>query len=98
MEPGEIIREARERRGWSLAELAAQVDRRVRWYYTPVARQRGTQSWIEHRALIAAIADRDERRATDVMRAHTEHTRRSYLEQRDDADTSPTAALKGRVH
>ncbi|OPG02492.1 GntR family transcriptional regulator, partial [Streptomyces sp. GKU 895] len=24
-----------------LAELAAQVDRRVRWYYTPVARQRG---------------------------------------------------------
>ncbi|WP_078863774.1 MULTISPECIES: GntR family transcriptional regulator [unclassified Streptomyces] len=61
-----------------LAELAAQVDRRVRWYYTPVARQRGKQSWIEHRALIAAIADRDERRATEVMRAHTEHTRTTY--------------------
>src|SRR5262245_46223170 len=27
-----------------LAELAGQVDRRVRWYYTPVARQRGKQS------------------------------------------------------
>ncbi|MHB9857924.1 GntR family transcriptional regulator [Streptomyces sp. YIM S03343] len=61
-----------------LAGLAAQVDRRVRWYYTPVARQRGNQSWIEHRELIAAIADRDESRATSLMREHTEHTRRSY--------------------
>ncbi|MEU5317560.1 GntR family transcriptional regulator [Streptomyces sp. NPDC021056] len=64
-----------------LAELAAQVDRRVRWYYTPVARQRGQQSWIEHRELIAAIADRDEQRATAVMRAHTEHTRTMYHER-----------------
>ncbi|MFJ9419055.1 GntR family transcriptional regulator [Streptomyces sp. NPDC101227] len=64
-----------------LAELAAQVGRRVRWYYTPVARQRGKQSWTEHRALIAAIADRDEARATEVMRAHTEHTRRTYHER-----------------
>ncbi|MET8900214.1 GntR family transcriptional regulator [Streptomyces sp. NPDC004538] len=61
-----------------LGELAAQVDRRVRWYYTPIARQRGRQSWIEHRALIAAIADRDEQTATRLMREHTEHTRRSY--------------------
>ncbi|MFJ8110562.1 GntR family transcriptional regulator [Streptomyces sp. NPDC096132] len=61
-----------------LAELAAQVDRRVRWYYTPVARQRGHQSWIEHRDLIAAIADHDEQLATRLMREHTEHTRRSY--------------------
>ncbi|MEV6784049.1 GntR family transcriptional regulator [Streptomyces sp. NPDC051098] len=61
-----------------LRELAAQVDRRVRWYYTPVARQRGRQSWIEHRELIAAIAHRDEQRATEVMKAHTEHTRKTY--------------------
>ncbi|MFF4587361.1 GntR family transcriptional regulator [Streptomyces sp. NPDC001388] len=61
-----------------LAELAAQVDRRVRWYYTPVARQRGHQSWIEHRDLITAIADHDEQLATRLMREHTEHTRRSY--------------------
>lgn len=64
-----------------LAELAAQVDRRVRWYYTPVARQRGRRSWIEHRELIAAIGDRDEQRATAVMRAHTEHTRKIYHER-----------------
>lgn len=61
-----------------LAELAAQVDRRVRWYYTPVARQRGHQSWIEHRDLIHAISDHDEQTATRLMREHTEHTRRSY--------------------
>ncbi len=66
-----------------LAELAAQVDRRVRWYYTPVARQRGEQSWIEHRELIAAIAARDEQSATRLMRAHTEHTRRSYHARED---------------
>ncbi|MFI1358554.1 GntR family transcriptional regulator [Streptomyces sp. NPDC020898] len=62
------------------AELTAQVDRRVRWYYTPVVRQRGQQSWIEHRTLIAAIADRDEERATAVMRAHAEHTRKAHHE------------------
>ncbi|MGP3938292.1 MULTISPECIES: GntR family transcriptional regulator [Streptomyces] len=61
-----------------LSELAAQVDRRVRWYYTPVARQRGKQSWIEHRELIAAITAGDEHGATAVMRTHTEHTRRTY--------------------
>ncbi|MER6346742.1 GntR family transcriptional regulator [Streptomyces sp. NPDC001595] len=61
-----------------LAELAAQVDRRVRWYHTPVARQRGGQSWIEHRELIGAIAAGDEQDATRLMREHTEHTRRSY--------------------
>ncbi|MEV7321206.1 GntR family transcriptional regulator [Streptomyces sp. NPDC093970] len=64
-----------------LAGLAAQVDRRVRWYYTPVARQRGRQSWIEHRELIAAITARDEQLATTLMREHTEHTRRSYHER-----------------
>lgn len=64
-----------------LAELAAQVDRRVRWYYTPVARQRGRQSWVEHRELIAAIADGDGQAATAIMRAHTEHTRKMYHER-----------------
>ncbi|MBO1331004.1 GntR family transcriptional regulator [Streptomyces sp. VRA16 Mangrove soil] len=64
-----------------LAGLAAQVDRRVRWYYTPVARQRGHQSWAEHRELIAALAEGDADRAAEVMRVHTEHTRTSYHER-----------------
>lgn len=69
-----------------LAELAAQVDQRARWYYTPVARARGIQSWIEHRELIDAIAARDEAAATTIMRAHTEYTRASYHERADRAD------------
>ncbi|AKZ59307.1 Putative regulator PutR for proline utilization, GntR family [Streptomyces ambofaciens ATCC 23877] len=56
---------------------ALPVDRRVRWYPTPLARRRGRRSRIEHRRLIAAIAGRDERTATRLMREHTEHTRRS---------------------
>ncbi|MFD7496439.1 GntR family transcriptional regulator [Streptomyces sp. NPDC059832] len=66
-----------------LSELAGQVDRRVRWYYTPVARQRGIQSWIEHRSLIAAISSRDGQRATEIMRSHTEHTRKTYHQRED---------------
>ncbi|GLY92170.1 GntR family transcriptional regulator [Actinoallomurus iriomotensis] len=66
-----------------LAELAAQVDRRVRWYYTPVARQRGPESWTEHTALIDALAAHDGERAAQIMREHTEHTRRSYHQRPD---------------
>lgn len=67
-----------------LRGLAGQVDRRVRWYYTPVARRRGRRSWMEHRGLIAAISERDEEGASRLMREHTEHTRRSYHERACD--------------
>jgi DNA-binding GntR family transcriptional regulator len=69
-----------------LAELAAQVSTRVRWYYTPVARQRGAQSWEEHAALIDAIAAHDQDRAAQVMREHTEQTRRSFHQRRQQAE------------
>ncbi|MFB7495174.1 GntR family transcriptional regulator [Streptomyces sp. NPDC056161] len=61
-----------------LAELSAQVDRRVRWFYTPVARTRGALSWQEHRAMIEAIEAGDEQHTRQLMRDHTEHTRVSY--------------------
>ncbi|HZE31428.1 MAG TPA: GntR family transcriptional regulator [Actinoallomurus sp.] len=70
-----------------LAELAAQVDRRVRWYYTPVARQRGPESWTEHAALIDALAEHDGEQAAQIMREHTEHTRRSYHRRADNEVT-----------
>jgi DNA-binding GntR family transcriptional regulator len=69
-----------------LAELAGQVSRRVRWFYTPVARQRGTRSWEEHAALIDAIAARDQDRAARIMREHTEQTRRSFHQRRRAAE------------
>ena len=61
-----------------LADFAAQVDRRVRWYYTPVAPARGQASWREHARIISAIADRDTEKAAQVMREHTERTRKVY--------------------
>ncbi|WP_374058419.1 GntR family transcriptional regulator [Marinitenerispora sediminis] len=66
-----------------LAELAAQVDRRVRWYYAPIARARGRTSWDEHARMIDAIEARDEQEAARLMREHTERTRRTYHERID---------------
>ena len=63
-----------------LCEFVSQVDRRVRWYFRPVARDRGAQSWDEHAELIEAIAEGDSDRAAEVMRRHTELTRLTYLE------------------
>ena len=65
-----------------LAELAGRVDRRVRWYYTPVAPRRGRESWKEHAELIDAIAAGDADRAADAMRDHTDRTRRFSRELR----------------
>jgi DNA-binding GntR family transcriptional regulator len=63
-----------------LTDFTAQVDRRVRWYYTPVAQRRGQASWREHVQVIKAIQAGDAELAARVMREHTEHTRRSYHE------------------
>ncbi|HET7328879.1 MAG TPA: GntR family transcriptional regulator [Nocardioidaceae bacterium] len=63
-----------------LVDFAAQVDRRVRWYYTPVAPARGQASWQEHSRLVQAIAEGDADLAAQIMREHTEHTRKTYHE------------------
>lgn len=77
-----------------LLELAAQVDRRVQWYYAPVARHRGEESWKEHALLIDAIAAGDADRAAVVMREHTEHTRRSYFEKKSAGELSDTPTTR----
>jgi DNA-binding GntR family transcriptional regulator len=68
-----------------LADLIASVDRRVRWYYLPIARTRGKDAWDEHANLIDAIAHRNGRRAGDLMRRHTERTRQIYHQRRQEA-------------
>lgn len=65
-----------------LLDFVTQVDRRVRWYYTPIARQRGRKSWQEHDKLIDAIERGDADKAAQIMRDHTERTRQSYLAER----------------
>lgn len=77
-----------------LVDFAGQVDRRVRWYYTPVAPVRGQASWREHARLVKAIADGDEGKAAQVMREHTEHTRKAYHDLRAKAEPEPEPEQK----
>ena len=67
-----------------LADLIGSVDRRVRWYYLPIAKTRGKDAWDEHAELIEAVARRSARRAGDLMRRHTERTREIYHERRHE--------------
>jgi DNA-binding GntR family transcriptional regulator len=64
-----------------LAELIGLVDRRVRWYYTPIARPRGQDAWHEHEELITAIATEDAEMAEKIMAKHTERTLQAYHER-----------------
>jgi DNA-binding GntR family transcriptional regulator len=64
-----------------LAELISQVERRVRWYYMPIARPRGVSAWDEHDSLIQAIAAGDAERAERLMRSHGERTTEFYREE-----------------
>ncbi|MUL40714.1 GntR family transcriptional regulator [Streptomonospora sp. PA3] len=66
-----------------LAELAEQVDRRVRWYYAPIARSRGMASWHEHAEIIEAIAAGSAGEAARLMNDHTERTRLTYHDRVD---------------
>jgi DNA-binding GntR family transcriptional regulator len=61
-----------------LAEMIGMVDRRVRWYYTPIAGQRGVDSWLEHRDLILAVSDNNVDLAGTIMTQHTDRTRQAY--------------------
>lgn len=69
-----------------LAEILALLDKRLRWYFKPVVILRGPDSWQEHTDLVEAIAARDPEQAAEMMRLHTEGTRRAYLAQADEAE------------
>ncbi|MEV6899469.1 GntR family transcriptional regulator [Amycolatopsis sp. NPDC051372] len=68
-----------------LAELIGLVDRRVRWYYTPIARPRGHDAWHEHAELIEAVAAHEVDKAEKIMAHHTERTRRAFHERPEAA-------------
>lgn len=73
-----------------LQRFTANLDRRVRWYFTPIVRNRGAASWDEHDELIAALERGDEDHAAQVMHDHTEMSRVTYRRlhagQLDSAD------------
>jgi DNA-binding GntR family transcriptional regulator len=66
-----------------LAEILHRLDKRIRWYFAPVAIARGADSWTEHKAIVAAIGARDTDAAAAAMRRHAEATRAAYHRERD---------------
>jgi DNA-binding GntR family transcriptional regulator len=62
-----------------LAELIARLDKRIRWYFAPVVKSRGSSSWKEHLEIVEAIAARDPKRASEAMRRHAEATRSAFF-------------------
>jgi DNA-binding GntR family transcriptional regulator len=62
-----------------LAGLIARLDKRIRWYFAPVVKSRGSSSWKEHLEIVEAIAAKDPDRASEAMRRHAEATRSAYF-------------------
>ncbi len=65
-----------------LIDFAGQVDRRVRWYYTPSPPSAVPPPGASTARLVKAISDGDEDKAAQIMREHTEHTRKAYHDLR----------------
>lgn len=61
-----------------LSQLISTVDRRVRWYYTPIAKPRGEDAWTEHAQVIEAIAQGAADEAGELMRKHADRTTGVY--------------------
>lgn len=57
-----------------LGEVLALLKKRLTWYFAPVARTRGRESWDDLDRLVSAIATRDPEQAAKAMREHCERT------------------------
>jgi DNA-binding GntR family transcriptional regulator len=57
-----------------LQEVLALLKKRLTWYFAPVARARGAESWKELGRLVDALAEHDPEAAASAMRDHCEHT------------------------
>jgi DNA-binding GntR family transcriptional regulator len=64
-----------------LVDHFGMLDRRMRWYYSPIARVRGQEAWQEHAAVIRAIDEGNGHVAGVLMREHAERTRAAYAAQ-----------------
>jgi DNA-binding GntR family transcriptional regulator len=67
-----------------LAQILHRLDKRIRWYFAPVVKARGANSWAEHAEIIEALKAKDPERAAEAMRKHAEATRAAYHQARDE--------------
>lgn len=75
-----------------LVELVETLEKRLRWYFAPVATERAPDAWDEHEALVAALAEGDRSRAVAITRNHIERTRQAYVRHRELLATGATSA------
>jgi DNA-binding GntR family transcriptional regulator len=61
-----------------LAELLGAFEKRLRWYFKPVAMVGGDRSWDQHAALVKAFTAGDAGWAEALMREHTAVTAQAY--------------------
>lgn len=64
-----------------LTELLTTLDRRLRWYFGPVASRRAADSWREHAMLVDTIVAGDVERASATMRSHCRATAEAAHDQ-----------------
>jgi len=65
-----------------LNELSRMLEKRLRWYFGHVARERGEESWREHQLILEAIGAGDADEAGAVMKMHCAATAETYLSSR----------------
>lgn len=65
-------------------EMIARLDKRIRWYFAPVVKSRGSASWTEHEEITDAIESRDAELAAKAMRAHADATKAAFHADREE--------------
>ncbi|WP_051426389.1 GntR family transcriptional regulator [Jiangella gansuensis] len=55
--------------------LLTDLERRAGWYLATIISNRAPSSWVEHRAILDAVAGRDADLAGDLMLNHIDHSR-----------------------
>jgi DNA-binding GntR family transcriptional regulator len=66
-----------------LAQMISRLDKRIRWYFAPVVRQRARESWQEHAKIVEAIASGEPARSAELMHRHAELTKAAYHQARE---------------
>jgi DNA-binding GntR family transcriptional regulator len=66
-----------------LKEMIARLDKRIRWYFAPVVKSRGSASWTEHSEITDAIEAGDADWAAKAMRSHAEATKAAFHADRE---------------
>lgn len=61
-----------------LFDILEMLDKRLRWYFTPIVVERAPRSWEEHARLVESFAAHDADDAATVMRTHVRATTEAY--------------------